>query len=537
MTQLQGVKPLTLPRCYYAGTEGEVIASELHGFCDASAKAYGAVVFLRIVTTCASYVRFVSSKTRVAPLSEQTIPRLELLSAVVLSRLIHSVKEALSSEMKIDKLFCWTDSKIAWYWIVQSQKEWKPFVQHRVDEIRKLVPEECWNHCPGADNPADLLSRGMDCRELENSVLWWNGPKWLTSFEGLENRKEIAEEPVPEACLVEMRVKDRKTVTTALAMNSEPTMLCNIIQSEAFSNLGRLLRVTALVLKFIKLLKAQRQGDVNQKPEIRVTGADIEEAELLWIKEVQREMKSKEKFKMRSHQLGLFEDDKGVIRCQGRLGNSELTDSAKYPILLDASHHLTTLVVWRCHERVMHGGVKETLTELRSNFWIVRGRYFIRSLLFRCTVCKKFEGKPYKVPQAPPLPSYRVKEAPAFSYIGLDYVGPLFVKSTSDEECKVWICLFTCCSTRAVHFEVVPNMTSEAFLRCFRRFVARRSRPSLVVSDNAKTFKSASKELEKITNDPSVVQNFANKWSYNLGKAPWKKKQKAQDQNVATVQI
>ena len=109
-----------------------------------------------------------------------------------------------------------------------------------------------------------------------------------------------------------------------------------------------------------------------------------------------------------------------------RLGNSELTDSAKYPILLDASHHLTTLVVWRCHERVMHGGVKETLTELRSNFWIVRGRYFIRSLLFRCTVCKKFEGKPYMVMPSPLLPSYRVKEAPAFSYICLDYVGPLF---------------------------------------------------------------------------------------------------------------
>ena len=105
---MQDVKPLILPRCY-AGTEGEVIASELHGFCDASPKACGEVVFLRIVTTCASYVRFVSSKTRVAPLSEQTIPRLELLSAVVLSRLIRRIKEALSSEMKIDSLLCWTD--------------------------------------------------------------------------------------------------------------------------------------------------------------------------------------------------------------------------------------------------------------------------------------------------------------------------------------------------------------------------------------------------------------------------------------------
>ena len=81
----------------------------------------------------------------------------------------------------------------------------------------------------------------------------WNGPKWLTSFEGLKNRKEIKEGPVPEVCLVEMRPKDLKTATTALAMNSEPAMLCKIIQSKAFSNLGRLLRVTALVLKFIKL--------------------------------------------------------------------------------------------------------------------------------------------------------------------------------------------------------------------------------------------------------------------------------------------
>ena len=105
-----------------------------------------------------------------------------------------------------------------------------------------------------------------------------------------------------------------------------------------------------------------------------MTGADTEEAELLWIKEVQREMKSKKKVKMRSHQLELCEDDKGVIRCPGKLGNSELTDSAKYPILLDASHHVTTLVVWRCYERVMHGGVEETLTELRSNFEALESR-------------------------------------------------------------------------------------------------------------------------------------------------------------------
>ena len=177
VAQLQASKPIILPRCYYTGIEGEVIANELHGFCDASARAYGTVVYLRIVTTHGNYIRFVASKTRVAPLSNQTIPRLELLSAVVLARLMHSVKEALTSEIKISRLVCWTDSKVAWYWIVQSTKEWKQFLQHRVDEIRKLVPTDCWNHCPGPDNPADILSRGMACCDLTACTLWWNGPK------------------------------------------------------------------------------------------------------------------------------------------------------------------------------------------------------------------------------------------------------------------------------------------------------------------------------------------------------------------------
>ena len=528
VAQLQASKPIILPRCYYTGIEGEVIENELHGFCDASARAYGAVVYLRIVTTHGNYIRFIASKTRVAPLSNQTIPRLELLSAVVLARLMHSVKEALTSEIEINKLTCWTDSKVAWYWIVQSTKEWKQFVQHRVDEIRKLVPEECWNHCPGSDNPADILSRGMDSRDLATSTLWWNGPKWLIDSEGSEEPTKLDEELLPEEqeeCLSEMKAKDRMAELagdlSALTVNSQPILLNNVVDCRAFSCFKRLVRVTALVFKFIRLMKAKRKG-VDEKPEI--TSADLEGAELCWIKEVQKSLKDKETFRTWKQQLNLFEDERGVVRCRGRLGNSDLADSARYPILLDAKHHFTALAVWSCHRKVMHGGVKETLAELRSTFWIVRGRYFVRKLLFGCTVCKKFQGKPYKTPPPPPLPSCRVKEAPAFTYIGLDYVGPLHVRSTSEKERKVWICLFTCCVTRAVHLEVVPNLTAQAFLRCFRRYVARRSTPSFVISDNAKTFKSASKELTKIMNVPSVIRHFTQekiKWSYNLEKAPW----------------
>ena len=104
--QLEEIRPIKLTRCYYTGIAGQVLSSELHGFCDASAKAYRAVVYLRIITTCGNYIRFVASKTQVAPLSNQTIPPLELLSAVVLARLMNSVREALTSEVEISKSVC-----------------------------------------------------------------------------------------------------------------------------------------------------------------------------------------------------------------------------------------------------------------------------------------------------------------------------------------------------------------------------------------------------------------------------------------------
>jgi len=121
----------------------------LYGFCDASTAAYAAVVYLVEEADDHKYSSFVVSKTRVSPLKAQTIPRLELLSMLLVARLVYSVTEALITRLNLEKPRCFTDSQVALFWIKGTGTDWKPFVQNRVDEIRKLVPVDCWNHCSG----------------------------------------------------------------------------------------------------------------------------------------------------------------------------------------------------------------------------------------------------------------------------------------------------------------------------------------------------------------------------------------------------
>lgn len=193
------------------------------------------------------------------------------------------------------------------------------------------------------------------------------------------------------------------------------------------------------------------------------------------------------------------------------MSNSDLPSSAQNPIL----HHLTKLIVMDAHRRVLHDGVKETLTEIRSAYWLIRGRQFVRKLIYRCVICRKIEGKPYQNVAPPPLPEYRVKR------FVVDFAGPLYIKrSATSEKTKVWLCLYTCCVTRAVHLDLVPNLNAFSF----KRFSARRGIPARMISDNAKTFKSASKIIQKVFDSPEIRKQFTNlhvEWQFNLEKAPW----------------
>ena len=139
--------------------------------------------------------------------------------------------------------------------------------------------------------------------------------------------------------------------------------------------------------------------------------------------------------------------------------------------MLPRKHHVTLLIALKCHKIVKHNGVRETLTQLRSEFWITRGRQFIKSLLSKCSICKRITGKPYDSPCAPPLPPFRVSDDAAFSQIGIDFAGPLYVRdiySKDRQSYKCYIALFSCASTRAIHSELVPDLQGSTFIRALK---------------------------------------------------------------------
>ena len=243
-------------------------------------------------------------------------------------------------------------------------------------------------------------------------------------------------------------------------------------------------------MKFVRKLKIRRKW-LNE-----ATSSELMiQAETLWIVESQYKLIENTKFELWKRQLDLFVDSKGIWRCSGRLINTELPYSTKHPVLLPSNHHFTILVIMDCHKRVLHNGVKDTLTELRARFWVVRGRSVVKQIIRRCTICKRIEGLPYRPPKPPPLPRFRVAEEPPFTHTAVDFAGPLFLKVNKIcEESKVWICLYTCCVVRAVHLDIVPNLSTEAFFRSVKRFAARKGLPRRFLSDNGKTFKSAARQ-------------------------------------------
>ena len=482
-----------MPRCLYDKQADIITSCYLHGFGDASKNAYCAMIFLVCETTTGIFSKLICAKTRVAPLKELTIPRLELMSFCILSRLMNTVYEALSPQMRIDGCRYWLDSKSALYWI-NNQGLWKQFIQHRVNDILQLTKKENWDHCAGICNPDDLGSRGVSAKVLQTSRIWWEGPHWLV----------MGEQYWPTELLLmdsqEIRDKKKKeSVVLPVAANSE-VGIQNIIDVKRYSTVHKLYRITLYVVCFIRNLRSPKR---ERKIDI-LTATEIHEAESYWIRDVQKSMEQTGKFKQLTLYLIVVKRD-GIMICKRRLGNSGLEIGTKFPpIFLPREHRFTDLIIEDCHRRVGHLGLKATLVDVRMKFWIPKGRQYVESVLRKCSTCIRAQGKPYSNPIEAPLPGFRVEDVPPFTNVGIDFAGPLFHKGPNGNMRKCYIVIYICCTSRALHLDLVNDLSGPVFLRSLRRLAARRGTPTLINTDNAKTFKFAAKFLDSLSKDPSI---------------------------------
>lgn len=389
---LFSVDQITVPR--WMGCRGQSQIT-LHGFCDASKKAYAAVIYCKSVSAEGEVqIQLITSKARVAPVKEMTIPRLELCSAQLLVETLKNVRAAL--DIPDVEYHLYTDSTIALPWIRQAPSEWKQYVANRVAFIQQHTTPSAWRHIRTAENPADIASRGTTPAILKDHRLWWDGPQCIRYPPKDEETPELTEEEAEcsavEARPVPIRV-NLATNPTGLTTRTVDGRVIRLI--DRFSSLHRLVHTTAMLRRWIRIHKEQR-GSVISPVEYQQALRILihQEQELHFSAELKliREERGSE-IKNPLSAFSPFIDPEGILRVGGRLGNSELLYGQKHPVIISKDSRLAELLISNAHATTMHGGIREVLQYLRQEFWIINGRALVKSAINKCTTCKRYVHK------------------------------------------------------------------------------------------------------------------------------------------------
>ncbi|XP_018395111.1 PREDICTED: uncharacterized protein LOC108773703, partial [Cyphomyrmex costatus] len=515
---------IRVPR--WTGQHKDNLWFEVHGFADASNRAYAAVTYLRVVHSSTNFqVSLLSAKTKVAPVKTLSIPRLELSAVVLLGRLLQWTKKSLG--LSHVPIYGWTDSTIVLSWLKQHPSTWTTFVANRVSELQTSLPSISWNHVSSRENPADCASRGLSAAELASHKLWWSGPPWLKRA----STSWPKHNPVMDATnAAQISVEERKSNAHHVNGELEWELL------HKYSSWTRLVRITAYVRRFIANLKGRTASLPTKKLPIDV--AELREAARFWVRLTQKIHFPKEWNAVsnnipvsKSSSLNTLHPLMGtdsLLRLGGRLKNAALGYAERHPVLLP-KNRVSELLIDQAHRATLHGGTQLTLRTLRQNYWILGGRGLVKRHIRQCVICTRYSART-SVQLMGDLPPPRVNPSPPFSHTGVDYAGPFGIISVvgrGQKPLKHYVALFICLATKAIHLETVEDYSTAGFLAAFYRFVSRRGLPTHMYSDNGTNFHGADKELRRhfrsVCADPALKDALTNdeiQWHFIPAAAP-----------------
>lgn len=509
---------LRIPRNVNPGNSSSYIS--LHGFGDASERGYGACIYaLSYDTQGNPHCSLLCSKSRVAPIKKTTLPRLELCAAFVLANLLDTVRDAL--KQKVKEVVLWSDSTIVLHWLRTPANQLKTFVANRVAEVQEKTINCIWRHVPSADNPADILSRGATMEQLINNKLWWHGPEWLSVKEEWPEQKIEKIDSIPE--------KKASAAVVLLLVNP----MAETIQR--FSTFKKLKRVIAYCHRFADNARGNKtSGPLTVNELERASTSIIRITQQEAFNEEFKDLKRKRDLNPRSKlvRLNPLLDNETLIRVGGRLRNADISEIQKHPIVLPNNHFITKLIMREMHIKMKHCGPEHLLNAVRSVYWPLSGRNEARKITRNCVTCFKYRPKTQE-PMMGDLPESRVTGLNRpFDTAGVDYAGPLQLRESRRRGkipiTKAYIAVFTCFKTKAVHLELVSDLTTEAFLAALRRFTARRGICRTLYSDNGTNFVGAARELKEIyellaKNEDEITTKLADKkitWKFIPPRAP-----------------
>ena len=528
-----------IPRCFmplHLKSKPEAVIAVF--FVDACETGYGGVGYLILhFPNGMIHVAFLIGKSLVTPFKVPTIPRLELTSARTGIRLAQAVIPELTYE--VARTFYFTDSQSTLRKLANDKDRFKTFDCNRLVEILEYSELQDWDFVRTNLNPADLVSRGIDADDEEAWRFYHQGPdflylpqdqwpreewdKKLTKEDLIEVKKECggielqvsAVEKAPiqpslidqftksstwNALVVRMswfkriamfwklKASNRKSgLAGRIALCKDPVRLKEFLASESF---------------LIKLIQHKYFGQLITflsalKPNIRLRSEVPGQADATALRGDKKEVRSQ------IHRLGSSMQrldpalHEGFLRVGGRfLHSGTLTFESRHQIILPADDQHVRLLIEDLHLSHGHSGREFTFNKSREKYWLMGGRRIINKVIHRCFKCRKML-KPVMSQQMAPLPEARISIGYPFQDTGVDYAGPFYVYQYRNREKKVWIVIFACLRTRAVHIELVDSLTSAAFINALIRFKNRKGQPTDIWSDNGSNFVGADKELKE----------------------------------------